>query len=584
MTVRLSPASEVKPVTKVTHFSAGDTRTARKIQPQQNPTELYTRHAEQITAATAAPNDTQLTAVDLYTRGLNVFPIKPQDKLPYLTKRAGLFYNRLHHCTAACNHGGPRHDITELFNRRDNLAVMTGRTSGNLIAIDCDSRAAFDVIGKELTARALPFWAIIGRRGGAYLLRVIEGEAANMPAGKAHVADVEIWGNRHLIVLPPSIHPSGKPYQWGTPEPRYSLQPGEGIPAVSVTALEWLGVTLVKSAKRWEIPETFELGEWAALLSYSNRETLAGVAVSEGNRNRKLYAALCDLKAIGREYHEAEQIALAYAGKVGLPQLEAIATLRSAYGQERTPAAKRGGGLPRAHDWQRAQAFAEAYDWRGKFGRKAQTRRACYMACIERARLEGRKHWRATVRDIGELMRTNPVKAGYYLKALAEAGFIKRTAYHDAGIYQFTGFSELDTLGTTGSYSVSNLELPKTQGERDAFTYLGLTAWYVWKYLLTNDARNGAQIIKALNLPASSVYAALKALQHDNVRLVSSAEGMLYGEPRTEASLQAFALAQYDGASPSKARRERNELDRELNANRAIRNARAKWHARRVTE
>jgi hypothetical protein len=574
-------------VTWIDRKVSGDGVNKKQIQNQPNPKELYIKYAEQHPGiididTPAVKNDIQLTALDLYGRGMNVFPIKPQDKHPYLTKRAGLFYNRLHHCTAACTHGGRREDITELFNRRDNLAVMTGRSSGNLIALDCDSHTSFELIGKELTARALPFWAVIGRRGGAYLLRVIEGEAANMPAGKARVDNVEIWGNRRLIVLPPSIHPdTGKPYQWGTPEPRYHLQAGEGIPAVSIAALDWLGVTLAKSAKRWEEPELHGLGDWAAMLSYENRQTLAGVGVSEGNRNSKLFSALCDLKANGRSYHEAEQMTREYCQRTGLDIIGAMSTLKSAYRQERTTPKNRGG--ERVREWQRASILAESFDWRGTFGRKARTLKACYMACIERAKLDGRLHWRATWREVGEIMQADYRNAGRYINSLVEAGLIKRTDYKDAGIYRFLRLSEFTPLETTGSYSGVNWELPKTRGEKDAFTYLGLTAWYVWKYLLTHDAKNGAAIIKALGLPSSSVYAALKALQHDNVRLVSSAEGMLYGEPKTEASLQAFAFAQFDGSSPSQARRERNQLDRERNANRAIRNARD-WHARKGKE
>jgi hypothetical protein len=563
MSVFVRPSPQLKNATrKVARFNAG--------KDAQDPKELYTRHAERLEViAQHAGNDIQLTALDLYERGLNVFPILHKSKESY--KNTPLYIARLHHCTSLCNHKG-RYDITNLFSR-DNLAVMTGRTSGNLLAIDCDSHAAFNRVGEELTRRGLAFWAITGSKGGAYLLRLIEGEAANVPAEKSLYQDVELWGNRHYVVLPPSIHPSGVLYQWATPEPRYHLPQGEGVPAVSIRALEWLGVTLAKSAKRWQEPELHGLDNWAAMLSYTNRETLAGIGVSEGNRNKKLFSALCDMRGNGIEYHEAQQIATEYARREGLERSEAMDTFKSAYSKERTPAAKTGG--QRVREWQRAQAFAEAYDWRGKFGRKARTHKAAYLACIERAKLDGRLHWRATWREVGEIMQVHHNRAGDYLKGLARAGLIKLTGYKDASLYRFT-FSELLPVYTTGSCSGNNSELPKTQGEKDAFYYLGLTAWYIWKYLLTNEVKNGAQIVKVLGLPSSSVYAALERLQHDNVRLVSRAgDGMLYGEPKTEASLQAFALVQFDGASPSQARRERHALDRELNATRQIARARA---------
>jgi hypothetical protein len=558
---------------------------AKQIQAQQNVTDLYTQHAAkiqpareglQIGTAQAVKSDLQLTAVDLYERGLNVFPIPYKSKEPYLTKQAGLYYNRLHHCSALCAHAGT-FDITELF-QRDNLAVMTGKTSGNLIGIDCDTHAAFVGVGEGLAAHALPYWAITGKRGGVYLLRVIEGEAANIPAKSSRVPDVEIWGNRHFVVLPPSIHPSGISYEWATPEPRYHLQAGEGIPAVSIKRLDWLGVTLAKSGKRWEEPQTFDLPQWAAMLSYSSRETLAGVGVSEENRNRNtsLFNALCDLRGNGIEYHEAEQIAREYAHKVGIKEREAISTLKSAYSQDRTTPAEYYGeksGGQRVREWQRAQALAESYDWRGTFGARAQSRKRCYLACIERAQLEGRLHWRATTRELAERAGTDKNRIVQYLRDLAEVKLIKRTNAKGAGVYRF--------LNLPNEAAAQLIELPKTQGEQDVFSRLGLNAWHVWRYLLQNLADNPAQIARETKLPRTSVYSAVKILQHDNVRLVSrGGDGKLYGEPRTEASLQSMALFWNDGASPSKRRKEAHRVEREIEATRRVRNARARWVAK----
>jgi hypothetical protein len=547
----------------------------KQIKAQNNAAELYTQHAETHpandgawidhieTSVTRTLSDLQRTAVDLYERGLNVFPIKPHDKKPYSLKP--LFYNRLHHCSPLCTHAG-RHDITELF-QRDNLAVMTGKTSGNLIAIDCDTHAALDRVGEELTARGLSFWAITGRRGGVYLLRVIEGEAANLKTCK--IENVEIWGNRHLIVLPPSIHPSGIVYQWKTPEPRYHLQRGEGIPTVSIHALDWLGVTLAKSGKRWEEPQTFNLGDWAAMLSLKNRETLAGMGVSEGNRNSSLYNALCDMRGNNIEYSEAQQAATEYARREGLQISEAMHTLKSAYSQERTPASKTGGER-RVREWQRAQALAESFDWRGTFGAKAQSRKRCYLACIDRARLDGRLHWRATTRELAEIAGTDKNRIVQYLRNLADVKLIKRTS---TSVYRF-----LDLPNEAPAHVI---ELPKTQGEQDVFSRLGLNAWHVWRYLLQNLADNPAQIAREIKLPRASVYSAVKILQHDNVRLVSrGGDGKLYGEGRTEASLQSMALFWNDGASPSKRRKEAHRIEREINTTRRVQIARARWAAK----
>lgn len=506
-----------------------------------------------------AYSDVQLTALDLYERGFNVIPLKRHEKKPFIL--APYFTARLHHCGPACKHKG-QEDITELF-QRHNIGVMTGRTSGNLLVLDCDSQESFKRIGQELSARAIPFWAITGSRGGAYLLRLIEGEAANQ--SKSKFTDVQIWGNRHLVVMPPSIHPSGILYQWATPEPRFHL-PGQTLPAVSIAALEWLGVTLdIEARPKWQKPELFGLPEWAALMSYNNRETFS-IELSEGERNTRLFALACDMKANGRQYHEAEAVILDTARRAGLDDHEAAQIVKNAYSKEREPARKGGGGV---RIWQRAKDFAGSFDWRAKFGRKANTRRAVYLACVERARCEGRDTWRATVRELAELANLNKDTIPAILQDLAGAKLIQRVKTEDRiGVYRFVGLSKTRTLYTTGSCSVRNLESPKSQAEQDVFGKLGLVAWYVWKYLLDKPARNAPDIARETGLPQSSVYAALKRLLQDDVRLGTRAgDGLIYGEPRTDASLQNMAMSWNDGESKSATRKENHKIERERRVN-----------------
>jgi hypothetical protein len=521
--------------------------------------------AESKGTATPELTDTQSTALDLYVRGFNVLPLKHHLKEPYILEP--FFTSRLHHCNTACHHKG-RDTITELF-RRKNIGIMTGKTSGNLLAIDCDSHAAFDEIGKELKARNLPFWAIAGHRGGAYLLRVIEGEAGSMPKDKSRFADVEIWGNRHMIVMPPSIHPSGDVYQWVTPEPRFHLPEGETLAIVSIAALDWLGVVLdLEARKQWEKPELYDLPDEYAVLSRRNRQAY-GEELTEGERNLRLFALACDMKGTGFDYHTAERLIIDTADRDGLSRNEARVLLKSAYKKERTPA--RNSAFTR--EWQRAQSFAKSYDWRGTFGRKALKRQAVYLACIERARRDGRTHWRATAREVAELANINKETAAQSLLDLLNKRLIKRVndvSQRDPGIFRFCGLSENRTVYITGSCSVRNLDTPKSQAEQDVFGKIGLVAWRVWRYLLERPATGAAWIARETGLPRSSVYAALKILNHPNVMLVSSAEGMYYGEPRTDASLASMAAFWHEGASPSQNRKQAHKLERERRVNRLV--------------
>ena len=111
----------------------------------------------------------QSAASDLFDRGLNVFPIPrpgeirakaakttnnldPNNKRPYILKP--LFSSRMHKCSDECRekHGVPRsgclpeNEMFETLFLKANIAVMLGRTSGNLFAIDCDSQDSFNKI------------------------------------------------------------------------------------------------------------------------------------------------------------------------------------------------------------------------------------------------------------------------------------------------------------------------------------------------------------------------------------------------------------------------------------------------------
>jgi hypothetical protein len=123
----------------------------------------------EIIEASRALTDTQATALDLYARGFNVLPVMRHDKKPFILEP--FFTSRLHHCGEACHHKG-KDDITDLFTRK-NIGVMTGRTSGNLLGIDCDTHESFIKMGTDLTAHAIPFWARGSHNGGAYFVRLI---------------------------------------------------------------------------------------------------------------------------------------------------------------------------------------------------------------------------------------------------------------------------------------------------------------------------------------------------------------------------------------------------------------------------
>lgn len=266
---------------------------------QTDTQKAFELHALKMARASEPLTGTQRRAIDLHKRGFNPFPMPHASKEPFKNTSLKRLYNsRVHLCgdgVEPCKHTRTAPTFASLFYGRKNTAVMCGKTSKNLLAIDCDSQSAYETKGKELDALALPYWTFTSHRGGCYLLRIVEGEAVNIPQDKSKFEDVQFWGNSHYVVVPLSVHPSGTVYEWrGNTEPSfYFANDYDTLPAVSVTALEWLDVTLLKDEKK---PfEMFGLSAEYSVLSKRDRETL-GQGAKYGARNSRLNAAAWHMK------------------------------------------------------------------------------------------------------------------------------------------------------------------------------------------------------------------------------------------------------------------------------------------------
>jgi putative DNA primase/helicase len=106
------------------------------------------------------------------------------------------------------------HDAINRFGDQLNVATILGAAHG-LCAIDIDDpttfRQARQAIG--LTENDLKTWTLLSHDGGALLFRYPQGHP--LPARvRNSLWGAELLGDRHLRMLPPSIHPSGTPYRW----------------------------------------------------------------------------------------------------------------------------------------------------------------------------------------------------------------------------------------------------------------------------------------------------------------------------------------------------------------------------------
>jgi len=124
---------------------------------------------------------TQRSAFEFYDLGLNVFPqpISKKGGLPWKS----LQFNRL-------DRDDSRYGLKTLFAGRANLAVMCGRTSGNLFVIDCETRESLRHHMAQLRRRKIPLWVVQTARGGHIYLRARDGEGHNVAPGILQDAEI----------------------------------------------------------------------------------------------------------------------------------------------------------------------------------------------------------------------------------------------------------------------------------------------------------------------------------------------------------------------------------------------------------
>ena len=163
--------------------------------------------------------------------------------------------------------GATKRDIRQWCERwpEGNLAVVTGAIS-NLVVLDIDVRNGGEVSFDRLSQVHGPVPETVESRtggGGRHLYFRHPGTECRNRAG--FEPGLDIRGDGGVIIVPPSIHPSGKPYVW-----RKGHAPGE-IPIAHLP--DWL------CGPRFPKHKGHSLAYWRELVK---------TGVSEGQRNQTL--------------------------------------------------------------------------------------------------------------------------------------------------------------------------------------------------------------------------------------------------------------------------------------------------------
>jgi len=139
--------------------------------------------------------------------GLSVIPIKPRDKAPAISWRP---YQKDAPSLA---------EVQKWFKGTDNnIGIVTGKVSGNLVVLDFDDAKAFEefveALSNDLKDVVMNTWRVRTSRGFHVYLRVDTDKTVS--SVKFNGVDVKAEGG--YVVAPPSVHPSGARYTFVEPD------------------------------------------------------------------------------------------------------------------------------------------------------------------------------------------------------------------------------------------------------------------------------------------------------------------------------------------------------------------------------
>jgi len=515
-----------------------------------------------------ALNEVQRTAIKLYDFGLNVVPIPtpeqiwaqpgmdPNEKRKFPFFKELFFSGGLHRCNSYCFERERRtgHKCLQIFAtfeelvRDCNISLMTGRTSGNLVSADCDTQRSFEYVVNEFIRRSYPVWAWTSHDGrGHVAFRLADGEAANCP--NSAIPDVNIIGNRHYAVCPPSIHWSGELYTWiGNKEP--TVPP----PTLHLEEVQFMGVMLDRVKKaQWQEPELNGLKEWTILLSRPNRH-IAASPIAKGTRNKQLTKLGKDIAAhviLGNVSEFEGRDLFNECGENCNYSAKALQSMwKSIMDSNPTPANAHYKNQENKHinEWEAAEAFAEDYDWQG---RPAQTDRAVFLACCRRSMLDGRDLFRATWRELKEIANVGSFatiqKSLKRLQDMKLIHYVTSDKGNGAAIYKFP--DEVVKIGKCAKVKhdirqeggiMLHLCTPLSHQEQDVFKGKRV-AYRAWQHL-KETPNNVSDTARATKQTRSSVSRGIQFLLAYN--LVTKGEHGIYtGLQATDAQLVAVATS-----------------------------------------
>lgn len=227
------------------------------------------------------------------------------------------------------------------------ICVVLGTISG-IVAVDSDSAEAHDIFVARLGGVPPTLCARSGSHApGKFHYFFRPPDFATRATTNPWHPQLEFRGERGILVLPPSLHKSGRRYEWlNLPSTPASFLDAI-LPLPELVASTWRS-HLDQKSKPTPIPtngpqiqlpngpQTVNEIEMRYILCAATRGWLRGHFAESAKWNDRLFRAACDLAGSGVTLFVAEPLLLAGARpRTGDDILKARATIASAYGSPR---------------------------------------------------------------------------------------------------------------------------------------------------------------------------------------------------------------------------------------------------------
>lgn len=247
-------------------------------------------------------------------RGWSVCPAIPRDKKPLLNDGNKYAHLKNWHCTWSeyQKHLPTVEEVTEWWTRWPdaNIIIITGQVSG-IIVLDVDGPEGQKSLDDLVAAGGIPPTPVSSTgKGFHYLFKHPGGDLRNFAR---KLPGLDFRGDGGYIIAPPSIHPSGKQYEWAiTPDVEELTDPPN-----------WL-MDLIHSTDETKTGGMAKEKVDTALV-------LAGIP--GGERDITIFRYSCKLRNLGLTFEEAEVLILAAAQKCTPPfsPKDALAKLKQAW-------------------------------------------------------------------------------------------------------------------------------------------------------------------------------------------------------------------------------------------------------------